>query len=248
MRGRLKVESIIGKGKDKRKIFFKNKETTPILEAFRVFRTNMYFIDRERRNKVVLFTSSLPGEGKSTVATNYAVTEAMAGKKVLVIDCDVRKPTLHKFFGVKNELGLHSILAEERHEGAVKKVSSNLDIIPTENMSRNQTEMLQSDKLSEFLTMIKTAYDIIILDAPPVNAVADPIILSKESDGVVVVCGYDMVNKRQLEYTKKQLNRAGANIYGVVINRIDQSGYGHGSHGYYNDHYGYYDYHIKSSK
>ena len=225
-----------------------NKRTNPLLEAFRVFRTNMYFIDRYRKNKVILFTSSIPGEGKSTVATNYAVSESMSGKKVLIIDCDVRKPTLHKFFNMKNDRGLHSILVGKTQEGAIKKVSSHLDIIPTENLNVNQTEVLQSEMLSDFLTMIKPTYDLIILDAPPVTVVADPVILSKESDGVVVVCGYDMINKRQLEYTKKILNMAGANIYGVVVNKIEKSGYGHGNYGYYNDHYGYYDEHIKSNK
>lgn len=227
----------------KRGIFFVSNERSQITEAFRTLRTNLAFLRDKNNGKVLLFTSSIPAEGKSTVASNYAASLAIAGRKTLIIDCDIRRPRAHESFGIKIEKGLECILLDDAPvDGLImKEVLPNLDLLPTKNMKNNVTELFLRDKMKSVIENLRDKYDTIILDTPPMAVASDAAILSKDVDGVVVVVGYDQVAARELEFAKEMLDNAGANIYGFVVNGVEKKAMSYGNYGYYTNNYAYYD-------
>lgn len=223
--------------------FFITDNNLQITEAFRTLRTNLAFLREKQNGKTLLFTSSIPAEGKSFVASNYAASLAIANKKVLLIDCDIRRPRAHESFGIKIEKGLESILTHDApiESLIMKGILPNLDLLPTKNMKHNVTELFLRDKMKHVLETLKDRYDTIILDTPPLAVASDAAILSKSVDGVVVVVGYDQVAKRELEFTKEMLDNAHANIYGFIVNGVDKRGMSYGNYGYYTNYYSYYE-------
>lgn len=236
---------------ENRKLFFKDHSNHMMNEALRVVRTNLHFLNDKETDRIILVTSSIPKEGKSTVASNYAMSIAITGKKVLLVDCDIRRPRAHTSFGINFEKGLESVLlGEEELENVIlKSVEKNLDILPTKNMNHNVTELFLGDRMKTLLDNIKGKYNTIVLDSPPLIVASDAAILSKHSDGVVYVVSYDQVAKRELEFGKTMLENAKANIYGFVVNKVDKNGLSYGNYGYYNNHYGYYkDYYTEEGE
>lgn len=223
--------------------YFVTENNLQITEAFRTLRTNLAFLREKQNGKTLLFTSSIPAEGKSTVASNYAASLAIANRKVLLIDCDIRRPRAHESFGIKIERGLESILASDINpdEVIMKEIIPNLDLLPTKNMTHNVTELFLRDRMKDIIECLKEKYDTIILDTPPLAVASDAAILSKAVDGAVVVVGYDQVAKRELEFTKEMLENANANIYGFIVNGVDKKGMSYGNYGYYNNNYSYYE-------
>lgn len=233
----------------KRKMFFKGEEDSHLAESLRILRTNLHFME-EKKNRIVVFTSTVPKEGKSTVSANYAMSVAMSGEKVLLIDCDIRRPRAHSSFGIDVNKGLGGILLEkEKIEDVIlKDIEPNLDILPSTHLNHNVTELFLGSKMKNLLLELRKKYDLIVLDTPPLVISTDAVILSEYSDGIVYVCGYDMVSKKQLIQSRKILERAGANIYGMVVNKIDKNGYSYGNYGYYNYNYKYYEEYTKGEK
>lgn len=226
-----------------RNIFFVTDNNLQITEAFRTLRTNLAFLREKQEGKTLLFTSSIPAEGKSFVASNYAASLAIAHKKVLLVDCDIRRPRAHESFGIKIEQGLESFLTHDTPVDSLimRDILPNLDLLPTKNMKHNVTELFLRDKVKNMLRELRDRYDTIILDTPPLAVASDAAILSKAVDGVVVVVGYDQVAKRELEFTKEMLDNAGANIYGFIVNGVDKHGMSYGNYGYYTNYYSYYE-------
>ena len=226
-----------------RSIFFVTDNNLQITEAFRTLRTNLAFLREKQEGKILLFTSSIPAEGKSFVASNYAASLSVANKKVLLVDCDIRRPRAHRSFGIEIKEGLESLLTHDTpvEKLIMKDILPNLDLLPTKNMKHNVTELFLRDKIKNMIAELKDKYDTIILDTPPLAVASDAAILSKAVDGVVVVVGYDQVAKRELEYTKSMLDNAKANIYGFIVNGIDKKGLSYGNYGYYNNNYSYYE-------
>lgn len=227
----------------KRGIFFVTDERPKITEAFRTLRTNLAFLREKHDGKTLLFTSSIPAEGKSTVASNYAASLAIAGRKTLIIDCDIRRPRAHESFGIKIEKGLECALTHDEpvKDLIMKDVLPNLDLLPTKNMKNNVTELFLRDKMKDIIGSIKDEYDTIILDTPPLAVASDAAILSRDVDGVVVVVGYDQVAERELKFTKEMLDNAGANIYGFIVNGVEKKAMSYGNYGYYTNYYSYYE-------
>lgn len=227
----------------KRGIFFVTDERPEITEAFRTLRTNLAFLREKHHGKTLLFTSSIPAEGKSTVASNYAASLAIAGRKTLIIDCDIRRPRAHESFGIKIEKGLECALTHDEpvKDLIMKDVLPNLDLLPTKNMRNNVTELFLRDKMKDIIGSIKDEYDTIILDTPPLAVASDAAILSRDVDGVVVVVGYDQVAERELKFTKEMLDNAGANIYGFIVNGVEKKAMSYGNYGYYTNYYSYYE-------
>ena len=225
----------------RRGIFFVSDERSQITEAFRTLRTNLSFLRDKNNGKVLLFTSSIPAEGKSIVASNYAASLAIAGRKTLIIDCDIRRPRAHESFGIKIEKGLECVLIDDTPvDGLIMKdVLPNLDLLPTKNLKNNVTELFLRDKMKGVLDTLRDKYDTIILDTPPIAVASDAAILSKDVDGVVVVVGYDQVAERELEFAKEMLDNAGANIYGFVVNGVEKKAMSYGNYGYYTNNYAY---------
>lgn len=235
----------------KRQIFFKDADNHEMNEALRVIRTNLHFLNEKEMERTILVTSTTPKEGKSVIASNYAMSIAITGKKVLLIDCDIRRPRAHESFGVEFQRGLESVLSGEAkvNEVILREVEKNLDILPTRNLSHNVTELFLGDKMKSLLEELKGEYNTIVLDTPPLIVASDAAILSRHCDGVVYVVAYDQVSKRELEFGKTMMDNARANIYGFVVNKVDKNGLSYGNYGYYNNNYSYYkDYYTEEGE
>ena len=228
--------------KSRRQIFFKDGNNHEMNEALRVIRTNLHFLNEKEDGRTVLVTSTTPKEGKSTIASNYAMSIAITGKKVLLIDCDIRRPRAHESFGIEFKKGLESVLSGDAtiDEVMLKDVEKNLDILPTRNVAHNVTELFLGDKMKSLLEELKGKYNTVVLDTPPLIIATDAAILSKHCDGVVYVVAYDQVSKRELEFGKTMLKNARANVSGFVVNIVDKTGLSYGNYGYYNNNYSYY--------
>lgn len=221
---------------------FENPKS-PISEAFRTLRTNIQFANIDKEIKSIVFTSSGPGEGKSSIISNLAVTMSQIGKKVLLIDCDLRKPRMHKIFHIPVNEGLTNILAlNEDYKKIVKKTEiEGLDIIPSGPIPPNPSEILGSNKMKEFMKKVKEGYDMVLLDTPPVGVVTDAAILSTIVDGTIIVCAVGQAIRDAAINTKVQLERVNANILGVVLNKVPIKEGGYYKYHYYNYYSSYYE-------
>ena len=220
------------------KLIVENDPKSPISETYRAIRTNLQFAGAGKQMKHIAFTSSVPGEGKSTTISNIALTMAQDGKKVLLIDNDLRKPRQHKIFGLLNK-GLTNIIAMGAPftEVVNKDVFPNLDVLTSGPIPPNPSEMLGSERMSSILKEVGDKYDYILLDLPPVLAVTDAAIMGNMADGVVLVVRSGLTSPEEANEAKKRLEAGHAHILGVVLNGVptEKKGYGYGY--YYYDYY-----------
>ncbi|MBW9146115.1 CpsD/CapB family tyrosine-protein kinase [Clostridium estertheticum] len=207
-------------------------------EAFRTLRTNIQFSSLDKEYKSIVVTSSGVGEGKSTVMSNLAITMAESGKNVILVDCDFRKPSIHKKMGITNSVGLTNILVQgvKKEECVVKSTVNNLFILTSGPVPPNPAELLGSKKMRDFIEVLKSEFDLVLIDAPPVLAVTDAQIISTIVDGVIFVASYGEAQKKALVDAKQLIDKVGGKILGVVFNKVPQS-----VSGYYGKYYkGYY--------
>lgn len=225
-----------------RKLIVNEDPKSPISEAYRALRTNIQFSNIDKSIKTIVVTSSGPSEGKSTVITNYAVTIAQNGKKVLVIDSDLRKPTNHKIFNVSNLAGLTTVLTDDLDYTKVidKTEVENLHVLTSGPIPPNPSEILGSNKMKSFLETLKEDYDMILIDAPPVGIVTDAAILSTIVDGTILVCAVGQAVKEAATNSKALLDKVKANILGVVLNKIPINNKGYYKYHYYQHYNSYY--------
>lgn len=196
---------------------------SPIAEAFRSLRTNIQFSNIENRIRSIAVTSSIPGEGKSTVAFNLAASLAQTGKKVLLIDCDLRNPSIYKKTDLQNTVGLTNIIVQCMHYRDVlqrQDSAENLDIITSGPIPPNPSELLESAKMKELMETLAQEYDMIVIDSPPISLVTDAAILSTLVGGVVLVCEAGKTKTEVLRKSIDALNKVNANILGVVMNKV----------------------------
>lgn len=214
---------------------------SPLSESYRTLRSNIKFSSVDTKLKIILITSSTPAEGKTTTSANLATVLAEAGDKVLIIDCDQRKPNIHKLFGLSNRQGLSDYLAcdVEFNEIVQKAHLENLHILSSGSIPPNPSELLASKKMDDFIKSLKTYYDYILLDAPPVGIVTDAQIISQYADGTLLVLAYNQVNKDDAIRAKKLLDNVKSNIIGVVLNKIEEN---------FKNSYCYYEYEEKNNK
>lgn len=208
---------------------------SPISESYRTLRTNIQFSSFDKDIKTIVVTSSAPGEGKSTTVGNLALVMAQSGKKVLLIDCDLRKPTVHKKFKLSNQTGLTNILIEDKNSfEVIQKYNDNLYILTSGILPPNPAEVVASNKLKNFIEEMKNHFDYILIDSPPVIAVTDAQILSSFLDGVILVVSSGEAEKELVKKAKDLLDKVGANIIGVVLNKLElKSRKGYGYYYYY---------------
>ena len=220
------------------KLIVQNNPKSPISETYRVIRTNIQFAGAGKQLKYIAFTSRVPGEGKSTTISNLALTMAQDGKKVLLIDNDLRKPLQHKVFGLLNK-GLTNIIAMGLtfDEVVNKDVFPNLDVLPSGPIPPRPSELLGAEKMSDILKEVGEKYDFILLDLPPILAVTDAAIVGHMADGIVLVVRSGITAPEEAKEAKKRLEAGHANILGVVLNGVptEKKGYGYGY--YYYDYY-----------
>lgn len=188
-------------------------------ESYRTLRTNIQYSSFDEECKVIVITSSVPGEGKSTTAGNLALSMAEGEKMVLLVDCDLRKPSIHKNFGISNAKGLSDVIVEkESVKDVCQKYNKNLTILTSGKIPPNPAEMLNSKSMLNLLEGLKQVFDYIILDTPPVQAVADAQILSAKADGTIVVVRAESTKKDAVHSTVDLLKKVNSNIIGTVLN------------------------------
>ncbi|MFC7678314.1 CpsD/CapB family tyrosine-protein kinase [Paenibacillus sp. GCM10028914] len=202
------------------KLIMNINRKSQISEGYRNIRTNIQFSEWNHKLHVIAFTSTQAGEGKTTTISNLAVAYAQEGKKVLLIDADLRHPSLQSVFKVSNKTGLSNLLANQcRQEESIRTTGiENLSLITAGPVPPNPSELLSSGKLKELLEIWKESFDIILMDTSPVMAVADGLIVASMSDGVVFVVQAGKVKREYIRKSKEKLEHVKAQIIGVVLN------------------------------
>lgn len=222
---------------DKQELVTITHPKSPIAEAYRTLRTNIQFSSFDKSVKTVTVTSSGPGEGKSTVASNLAVVTAQSGKKTLLIDCDQRRSRLHKVFGLSNMVGLSNMLAGEvAFPDVVQQTEiDNLYILTAGTRPPNPSELLASEKMKSFIHTMREEFDYVIMDTPPVLIVTDAQLLADYTDGYLLVVSSGAVDRNAAAKSKELLENVNAKLLGVVLNNLEIS-----EKGYYGYYYHYY--------
>ena len=195
-----------------------------VSEGFRTLRTNLQFSTIDETLQTIAVVSSMQGEGKSYVSSNLACAFAQAGEKVLLIDCDMRKGRLHKIFNLDNEKGFSNLLISDikDYNDYIKKTEiKNLSVLTMGTIPPNPAELLASIKNEKLLKSLKEKFDIIIYDCVPVTGLTDSLIMAKLVDKTIIVAASKMTPVDLLQNTKKSLLNVGANIAGVVFNRVE---------------------------
>jgi len=193
-------------------------------EAYRKLRTNIQYSSIDKEIKSIVVTSACPMEGKSTVSGNLALSFAQNGKKVIIVDCDLRKPSIHRKFNISNLCGLSEVMiGKEPLDNAIQKYKSNLHILTSGKIPPNPAEMINSTTMSNLLEELKEEYDIVIIDSSPLEAVTDGQILSTKVDGTILVLKAGKSKIESVKEAKNLLNKVGANIIGLVINEVSNS-------------------------
>jgi len=204
---------------------------SPVAEAYRALRTNLQFSSVDRQLRTILVTSAFPSEGKSTVAVNLAAVLAQNGRKVVVIDADMRRPVLHKRLELANRSGLSELFVQPKVHlnGSVRPTEINgVSVITSGALPPNPAELVGSEKMTEVLHQVQVNADIVIIDAPPVLPVTDATVLAQRVDGVLVVVRDRQTKVAAVKQTVEQLRRVGANVIGLVVNDIATGRLGNG--------------------
>lgn len=197
--------------------------TSGIAEAARSIRTNLMFMAPDNPYRTLLVTSAGPADGKTTVACCIAIAMAQAGRRVLLVDCDLRRPRLHRIFRKSSDVGLTSTLLEDSGDVVFASTVPNLFVTVAGPIPPNPAEILQSEKFRQHLEHLKSRFDMVILDSPPLMAVTDATILSKQVDGTVLVIRAYNTRKEVAQHGMRNLTDVGATVAGVVLNAVNLS-------------------------
>lgn len=188
-------------------------------EAYRSLRTSLLYASLDREVKTVLVTSAAPGDGKTSIAANLGVALAESGKRVLLVDCDLRRPGLAQAFGLAPEPGLTEALLTESLEPAVQATSvPSLSVLAAGQQPPNPGEFISSQRLGRLLSHLREQFDVVLVDSPPVGIVADAAVLAPQVDGVLLVVRAGHTRKDAAEQAKQQLQQVGARLLGAVLN------------------------------
>jgi capsular exopolysaccharide synthesis family protein len=192
-------------------------------ESFRGIRTNVLFSSAQEGSKSIVVTSTGPGEGKSMVASNLAISLAQAGQRVLIVDADMRKPKAHEIFGVTQEPGLSNLLVgnAKASESVRKTAVPGLWIVAAGRIPPNPAELVGSPRFRDFLESLKDHFEWVIIDSPPVMAVTDASLIAHHASGVLFVVGAEMTSRQNAQRALDQLEQVQARFIGSVLNRVD---------------------------
>lgn len=194
---------------------------SPISEVYRILRTKIHYASKDQELKTLMITSTQTGEGKTTTISNLAVTYAQEGKKVLLIDADMRKPSLHRVFSLPNYQGLSTLLTGHTsiEDSIQETIVNHLSLLPSGPIPANPAELMDTVVMQELLEQLKPQYDVILLDTPSVLSVSDSVIVSALCDGVVMIVASGKVRKEHLKKAKEQLDHVNARMIGIVVNK-----------------------------
>ena len=211
-----------------------NDPRSPISEIFRTLRTNIQFMSQSKSTHALLITSTNASEGKSWVSSNLALAMAQTGKRVVIIDGDMRKGRLHRLFGLNQKPGLSNYLSGVYDDEKGKILTGlddyiqhtevpNLDIISSGNIPPNPSELLILPQMSELLLDLREKYDFIVIDGTPCALVTDAIILSRIVDSVIIVASCKETKKKDLQRVTENIKNVGGKILGVILNKVEMS-------------------------
>jgi len=207
-----------------------------LYEAHRNLQLNFAFVNLSQNLKAILFTSAGAGDGKTLNSVNMAYLFARLGTKTLIIDCDLRRPMIHKILGFKQEPGLSQVLIQETpFEAAVRHLDAdNLDVLTCGTLPPNPSDLLNAPQMEQLIRKLKSQYDLIILDAPPVIAVTDSIVLSSKVDGICLVVRANKTRRDAVKRAKELLQKGGSKIIGLILNDVNiKNLYGYSKDYYY---------------
>lgn len=207
----------------------------PRVEAFRVLRTNLQFVRIDRSSKVIVITSSLPGEGKTTTAVNLAITLAQAGQRTCLLEADLRRPKVAEYLRLEGAVGLTTVLIGRTPlaEALQPWGEQDLAVLTSGTIPPNPAELVQSHEMRLVIDELRTRFDVIIVDAPPLLPVTDAALLAAEADGAVLVVRHGTTTREQLRGAAERLQAVGGRVVGAVLSmtsarRGDRYGYGYG--------------------
>jgi capsular exopolysaccharide synthesis family protein len=193
-------------------------------EAYRALRTSLLYARVDNPPKVILVTSPGSTEGKSTVCANLGVVLAQAGKRVLIMDCDLRRPVIHRIFGLPNTWGIVNVLVGESNlRDTYQEPVPGMKVLTVGAVPPNPAELLSSQRLSELLLTVREDFDYVLLDSSPTKLVSDPAILAAQSDGVLLTFDAQRTRKGDVRRAALALTTVGANILGTVMNNVKGS-------------------------
>lgn len=204
-------------------------------ESFKILRTNLEYIAACGECQTVVITSVQPNDGKSTVCLNLAATMAEVGKKVLLVDCDLRKGSVGKMQGIYRQRdGMTTLLSGRKtlDDSVIVKGKNKYDFLPAGQAAPNPIELLASNRMVRLMEQLKGEYDFIIIDAPPVSYMADAAVVGKNTDGIIFVVRHKSTKIAALKKVMGDMNTAGIKVLGTVLNQFDakqSGGYGYGS-------------------
>jgi capsular exopolysaccharide synthesis family protein len=226
-------------------IYVTRQPRSPVSEAFRLLRTNLEFAGVDHPIRRLLVTSAGPGEGKTTVTVNLAAMLAQGGKRVMVVDADLRRPKVHRFLGLSNKVGLSDLFRGVDSNKLVSQSTEELEsfsVITSGSLPPNPTELLASARMEQILVEAERKADVVVIDSPP-SLVADVQVLAGKVDGVIMIIHPGHTQADAAQATLEMLNRAGARVIGVVLNRIprDRAHY-YGGYRHYSPYYSGYHY------
>jgi len=207
---------------------------SPVAEAYRQLRTNIQFSSLDKPVRTLLVTSTSPEEGKSTTLANLAITISQTGSTVILVDCDLRRPTLHTLFGIGNAKGLTNLVIDSSATEfpLVDSGVANLRILPSGPQPPNPSELLGSKRMTEIIEELKSIADYVLFDSPPIIAVTDAAVLATRVDGVLLVIKAGKTRREMAQRAKAILEKVNANLFGVVLNDVK---YDISLHEYYGD-------------
>jgi capsular exopolysaccharide synthesis family protein len=215
---------------------------SPAAEAYRTLRTNIQFAGLDRPCRTIVITSATPSEGKTTTAANFGVVCAQAGSRVCLVDADLRKPSLHRVFGMDNQRGLATALLEGKSLADVAAPTRvpGLSVVVSGPLPPNHAELAASKRMHDLLESATHDFDLVICDSPPVLSVSDAVALSAQCDGVILVVRVGAVSTTAMRRAAEQIDAVKGRILGVLLNRVNmrRDGYYAEYHSYYNAYYG----------
>lgn len=216
-------------------LFLRDRPSSPIAENLRAIRTNFDMFDFDRSAKVFVVTSSVEDEGKSTLLVNLALAQAAAGRRVLLVEADLRKPRIARYLGLPGSVGLTQVLpGRVELADAVQNAAVHLDLLAGGPQPPNPCEMVESDQMAELLDRMRESYDLVLVDAPPLLPVADSLALARRSDGVVFTVRASSTSSALVARAYAMLETAGVRNVGLVLNRVSDRAEGY-SYGYYSE-------------